>query len=239
MEAPPPELAKPQGAPGIMRAATQLLEARPLLAGRYFEALTRGAMSRDGFLRSQQQFFFAVRFFSRPIAALVSRIPDSAGRMDLVHNLAEEQGDFDPAQAHDRTFQAFLRSVGVSERQFAAEQEGPAVQAFNHALLGTCLGADTDLAFGCLGIIELAFADISALIGRTVVERGWVAYEDLVHYKLHAEIDKRHAEEFFEVIEAAYQQGGSAARQIGAGLALGHHVFGRFYDDLAGLAVDS
>jgi pyrroloquinoline-quinone synthase len=33
------------------------------------------------------------------------------------------------------------------------------------------------------------------------VKQGWVPKEKLVHYALHAEIDERHAEEFFAVIE--------------------------------------
>src|SRR5205814_866920 len=148
------------------------------------------------FVRSQRQFFYAVRFFSRPIAALVARCPESAMRMDLVRNLAEEQGDFIPAQAHDRTFAAFLEALGVIPSVLAETMEGPEVRAFNCMLLGVCMGAEMEVAFGCLGLIEYAFAEISALIGKAVAARGWVTHGNLVHYTLHSEIDRRHAEEF-------------------------------------------
>jgi pyrroloquinoline-quinone synthase len=82
-----------------------------------------------------------------------------------------------------------------------------------------------------MGIIEYAFSSISAIIGASVVERGWISQERLVHYKLHAEIDERHAEEFFAVIEHAWD---IPARRyfIQQGLELGAYAFDRLYYDL-------
>ena len=85
-----------------------------------------------------------------------------------------------------------------------------------------------------MGIIEYAFAGISALIGQAVVQRGWVRQEDLVHYALHAQIDERHAEEFFAVIEPSWDD--QARRYfIEQGLELGAYVFDRLYWDLEAL----
>jgi len=61
-----------------------------------------------------------------------------------------------------------------------------------------------------MGIIEYAFAGISATIGQAVVERGWIRQGDLVHYALHAEIDERHAQEFFAVIEPKWMSQAAA-----------------------------
>lgn len=103
------------------------------------------------------------------------------------------------------------------------ETEGAAVRAFNLALMGACQNEPPALAFACLAIIEYTFADISALIGKAVVERGWIAQSELVHYKLHAEIGKRHAAEFFAAIDMADVQ------TMTAGLALGLHIFDQLY----------
>ena len=208
--------------------ADALLLARPILDNPYFAALRDGTMDHAAFVRTQRQFFFAVRFFSRPMAALMARMPDSESRRVLMHNLAEEHGFDDegdgglhPAMAHDRTFLAFLATLGVDS--MSGETEGAAVRAFNLALLGACQNEPPALAFACLGIIEYTFADISALIGKAVVERGWIAQSELVHYKLHAEIDKRHASEFFAAIETADVQA------VTDGLALGLHLFDQLY----------
>jgi len=214
----------------------------PILKNRYFSALKDDTMERGGFVSSQRQFFFAVRYFSRPMAALLARVPDSASRQGLIHNLSEEHGfededetlpaAFDPAVAHDLTFLAFLRSLGISSREMATEREGPGVRAFNTGLMGTCMMEPLETAFACLGVIEYAFADICELIGGKVVERGWIAREELVHYKLHAQIDKRHAADFFKVVEDAWNGGGQGKAAVEDGIVLGLYLFNRLYEDL-------
>lgn len=59
-----------------------------------------------------------------------------------------------------------------------------------------------------------------------MVQRGWVSQEQLVHYSLHAEIDKRHAAEFFEVIE------GAPKPEVQEGLRYGWHIFAQLYRGL-------
>jgi pyrroloquinoline-quinone synthase len=215
---------------------------RPILDNGYFSALKDDSMSRERFVRSQKQFFFAVRYFSRPMAALMARMPDSASRQGLIHNLSEEHGfddeheslpaGFDPSLAHDLTFLAFLRTLGISGAEMAKEREGPEVRVFNNGLMGTCMMERVELAFGCLGVIEYAFADICELIGRKVVERGWIAADELVHYKLHAQIDKRHAADLFKVVDGAWNRDAAARVAVDDGIVLGLHLFNRLYEDL-------
>ncbi|WP_170156833.1 TenA family transcriptional regulator [Roseimicrobium gellanilyticum] len=223
----------------MIAAVESSLSRQPVHLGTYFAGLSSGTLTREQFLSSQKQFYFAVRFFSRPMAALMARLPDSASRQSLMHNLAEEhgyeggRGDFRPAMAHDHTFLTFLKSLGVETGDVRDETEGSAVMAFNFALMGVCSSGEPETAFACLGIIEYTFADLSAIIGSSVVERGWVARERLVHYALHAEIDKEHAAGFFRMVEPAWNAGGVSRRRVEQGLVLGLHIFHRLYEDLA------
>ena len=82
-----------------------------------------------------------------------------------------------------------------------------------------------------MGVIERAFASVSATIGRAVVERGWVPRERLIHYSLHAEIDVRHADEFFAVVEPAWEDE-ERRYFIDQGLQLGAYTLDRLYRDL-------
>ncbi len=225
---------------GTETSAIGLLSVSPILENRYFQALAGGSMPRDEFLRSQVQFFYAVGFFSRNLATLIARLPTSAARAVLVHNLSEEHGldeehpaeGFRPQFAHDRTFAHFLRTLGVGAEELAASAPEAPVQAFNLALWGACGSESPGFALAALGIIEYAFADISALIGRKVVELGWVKAGELTHYSLHAEIDKRHAAELFEAAECAGKSGGSATSILG-GLEFGRYIFDRLYKDFS------
>lgn len=212
----------------VQQHADQLLQRHSIQAHPYFAALASGAMSKTKFLESQRQFFHAVRFFSQAMAALLARQPDSDSRQILMHNLSEEHGwdeeqggQFQPGLAHDKTFLRFLDSLAGQPCP-----AGPEVRAFNLALYGACAQEPVPFAFASLGMIEYAFADISALIGQQVIQQGWIPPESLVHYSLHAEIDKRHAAEFFEVVES------QTRLEVENGLEFGWHIFAQLYRGL-------
>jgi pyrroloquinoline-quinone synthase len=218
----------------VTACAVRTLEKSGIHRNPYLQALEDGSMTLESFRRSQEQFFFAVSFFPRPMAALVGRIPSPKSRIDILHNLVEEHGEFNEELFHHTTFQRFLRSIGSEPETIEAAAPAPALRAFNSVLTCACVLDELEVGVACMGIIEYAFAGISATIGRAVVQRGWVRQEDLVHYALHAQIDERHAEEFFAVIEPQWDV---PARRyfIEQGLELGAYAFDHLYRDLHGL----
>lgn len=218
-------------APRVTKQATEILNSNRILENPYFVALKDGGMSLEQFRQTQEQFFFAVSFFARPMAALVGRIPDPHSRLDILHNLVEEHGEFQKRRFHHNTFQQFLRLIGSDPLKLETMAVSPVVRAFNNVLTAACVLDELEVGVACMGIIEFAFSDISALIGSAVVARGWCEADQLAHYKLHAEVDQRHAEEFFAVIEPLSDD--KARRYyIEQGLALGAYVFDRLYRDL-------
>lgn len=221
----------PRRAPHVTACADDVLKRINILNNPYFTALRNGTMSLECFRRTQEQFFFAVTFFPRPMAALVGRIPDPRYRLDILHNLVEEHGEFQEQSFHHTTFQQFLRTLGSRPEQLDQLGLWPSLRAFNSVLTASCVLDELEVGVACMGIIEYAFAGISAAIGQAVVQHGWVATDQLVHYKLHAEIDERHAEEFFAVIEPHW---GDERRRyfIVQGLELGAYIFDRLYRDL-------
>jgi pyrroloquinoline-quinone synthase len=218
-------------APRVTERAGLILQRVDILHNPYLTALSDGSMSLDAFRRSQEQFFFAVTFFPRPMSALVGRIPDPKQRLDVLHNLVEEHGEFNEQCFHHTTFQQFLRTLGANPDALDDLMIWPEVRAFNSVLTTACVLDELEVGVACMGVIEQAFAGISALIGRAVVDRGWVSSEKLVHYKLHAEIDERHAEEFFAVVERGWRDG-SRRYFVEQGLELGTYIFDRLYRDL-------
>ena len=218
-------------APQVTAQADVVLDRVGIEGNPYLQALVDGTMSLDVFRSTQEQFFFAVTFFPRPMAALVGRLPDPRQRLDILRNVVEEHGDFDEAAFHHTTFQEFLRRIGSEVDTLDVLDLSPAVRAFNSILTTACLMDELEVGVACMGVIELAFAGVSAMIGRAVVERGWLPRERLIHYSLHAEIDVRHADEFFAVVEPAWEDEGRRYL-VDQGLQLGAYALDRLYRDL-------
>lgn len=225
-------------APLVTAEAKAILERIDLLNNPYLATLAQGALSKTAFQRTQEQFFFAVTFFPRPMAALVGRLTDPKQRLDILRNLVEEHGHFSEQSFHHTTFQQFLRTIDCCPDDLDTLFVWPSVRAFNSVLTSACVLDELEVGVACMGIIEFAFAGISHIIGSSVVQQGWVDADDLVHYKLHAEIDERHAEEFFAVLEPIWQ---NPDRQyfIRQGLELGAYIFNRLYQDFYQITLHS
>ena len=223
-------------APQVTARADEVIKRVGVLQNSYFSGLASGEMDLECFRLTQEQFFFAVTFFPRPMAALVAKIPDPKMRLDILHNVVEEHGEFNVDEFHHTTFQRFLKSIGSDVTPLEDQSQWSLwspVRAFNSCLTTSCVLDELEVGVACLGIQEYIFSDVSAIIGKAVVENGWVAADDLIHYKLHAEIDKRHAEEIFAVVEPKWE---SHRDFIEQGLELGAYIFDRMFRDLLSFA---
>ncbi|EPQ78142.1 TenA family transcriptional regulator [Mycobacterium marinum] len=218
----------------VTKRAEQILDGIGIMANPYLTTLTDGSMPLERFRASQEQFGFAVTYFARPMASLISRMDLPGQRLGILSNIVEEHGDFKPHFFHHATFRQFLASIGSDAERLDALAPAPQVDAFNSVLTSVCTMEDMAVGISCLGIIEHAFAGISATIGSAVVERGWVAQDDLVHYALHAEIDEQHAEDFFVLVEDTCDDSRTSCA-VDRGLRLGGYVFNRLYTDLCQL----
>lgn len=198
----------------------------------YFRTLADGSFGREDFVETQIQFCFAVVFFARPMMALAARLPDASERWSILKNVSDEHGEGDLSLSHEQTFLTFLERLGVARDYAESRAMWPEVRAFNTVLSGLSVLDDPLTALATFGIIEDLFAEISAFIGRTLVARGWLPQERVVHYATHEELDVEHSEDFYRPLEKAWAASPASAYQIQQGLELGAHVFLRMYRDL-------
>jgi pyrroloquinoline quinone (PQQ) biosynthesis protein C len=217
-----------------MRSTIAALKARvdPIGSSPYFRTLRDGSMTKDEFVETQIQFFHAVIFFSRPMAALVGRIPRPQMRVALLENIGDEHGSGRLTVCHENTFVELLSRLGVERLDIDRRAMWPEVRAFNSALLGTCASDDVYTGLAALGIIEDMFSGISTEIGQSIVARGWLKRREVVHYTTHAELDVQHAEGFYASLHEPYERHPRWRYQIDQGLELGAYAFLRLYDDL-------
>ncbi|MEZ4537836.1 MAG: hypothetical protein R3D26_22985 [Cyanobacteriota/Melainabacteria group bacterium] len=110
-----------------------MLENDPITAGDFFANLHNGEMPYEEFRYTQEQFYFAVNYFSQPIAAL--RPPRRPGTAhEAAAHLMDEHGNINLDRCHTHTFKSFLSKIEAADEI----KEGPEVHAFNAALMGTC-----------------------------------------------------------------------------------------------------
>lgn len=211
----------------VSEYALKILEKVNILGNPYFKALESKSITMTEFGQTQAQFYFAVDFFSRPMSALMTQIPNTIDRLDILHNIIEEHGEFKKEAFHSTTFIKFLNSMNVSvDNQLI---QAPPSKAFNNVLMAACMFDEIEVGIACLGIIERAFADISSFIAQEIIDNNWVKEADLFHYKLHKNLDIQHSEEFFNIIETSWKE---KNRSIIEGLELGAYILDRLYRDL-------
>lgn len=210
----------------------QLKQHHAALDSPYLRALHDGSLSREDFVETQLQFLFAVVFFSRPMSVLAGRLPRPEMRLSLLENVHDEHGAGNVGMTHERTFLTLLSRFGVTPEAIERRALWPEVRAFNTVLAGLCTLDDVTTGLAALGIIEDLFSGISASIGRGIVQRGWLAERDVVHYPTHEKLDEEHAEGFYRVIRPLYAQHPRHAYAIQQGLELGAYTFLRLYEDL-------
>ena len=199
----------------------------------YLAGLRDGSLSREDFVETQMQFYYAVVFFSRPMAVLAAKIPSAAVRTEILRNVWEEHGEGSAEQRHGATFLELLnRLAGKTRDDVETRALWPEIRAFNTTLIGCCALDDWEIGAGCLGIIERMFVDISAWIGHEIAAREWLPKDRVVHYAVHEVLDVKHSDDFFAVLEPAWDQDAAARYRIEQGLRLGAYVFDRLYRDL-------
>lgn len=193
----------------------------------FFESLLNGQMTKEQFIKTQAQFYHAVINFVLPLAFVAGNVPSYEDRVNIIRNLWEEHGEGDMTATHGATFKRFLSRLIKSE--FKLDQPGTAVSSFNSILNETSKNHSYLKSLAMLGMIELMFSEISHFIGTAVIERGWMTSDELVHYKLHKELDVIHAQDFFEIIE---KHADLHIDEVEEGLKLGRDVFLDLYHGL-------
>lgn len=199
----------------------------------YFTSLADGSFDKDDFVETQVQFYFAVVFFSRPMAAVAAKIPEAQRRVEVLRNVWEEHGEGDASMMHGSTFLTFLERLGgLSEQDVERRTLWPEVRAFNTTLVGAAVLDEHLVSVGMMGIIERMFVDISTWLGRGVVKRGWLSEERMIHYNLHEALDIKHSDDFFDVLRPTWESDPEARYYIEQGLRLGATAFDGLYRGL-------
>ncbi len=197
----------------------------------YFKALKSGKMTLEQFKITQKKFFHAVNYISRPMAMLFSRLPNYRDRVKILDNIVEEHGNFDINKTHASTFKLFLNRLGCNAEDIENQNASIEAELFNQVLMNVAKNEDPLFGVGCIGIVEYAFIFISSQIGKSILEKGWITKGKLIHYNIHAELDKTHAAELFSIAEPHIKDI-KVKNKVKKGMELGAYIFSQLYEQL-------
>ncbi len=214
----------------LLKLVDQILVETDYMNNPYFTSLRNKEFDKEDFIETQIQFYFAVTFFSRPMAALAAKVPSPTLRMEVVRNVWEEHGEGDFSKIHGKTFcELLLRLDNVKESDVDKRALWPEVRVFNTTLTGACVLDEYLIGVGAMGMIERMFVDISNGIGKGIVDNGWLKEDQMIHYNLHEKLDVRHSMDFFNVLKPAWEESETNRYFIEQGLRMGAEVFNYLY----------
>jgi pyrroloquinoline-quinone synthase len=209
---------------------SDILEKNSFQDNSFFIALENGEMSREQFIMTQYQFYYAVTNFTKVLSLVASTIPTYEERVNIIKNIWEEHGEGNLAKTHGSTLSLLITRLS-KDQPFKIRSAEQAVIEFNRTLEESCQSNDYLSGISTIGMIERMFADMSRFIGMQIVKHGWLQSNEMVHYNLHQDLDHVHAEDFFSILRPHYHRE-DKKRIIDEGLSLGARTFLRLYEKL-------
>lgn len=196
----------------------------------YVKGTVDGSLSQHDFVQTQVQFFFAVEAYPHFLSVLAARSKAPGAKKVLEENVRDEQGEGQAAQSHAATFRGLLEKLGVTAAETDGTPRWPCVDEFNAGVREACTTAPEESGLATVAAIEDLFTMISRDLGGAIVNRGWLAREEVVHYNVHQKLDRVHADALYRELEVASSAG--ANQNIENGLKTGVTLMTNLYAGL-------
>ncbi|MBI4424253.1 MAG: CADD family putative folate metabolism protein [Elusimicrobia bacterium] len=181
------------------RDVEALIEEKSLLKHPFYQAWTRGTLSREDLAEYARQYYQQEARFSRYVSAVHANCPDLAARQALVENLThEEQGP----ENHPELWLRFAESVGASRRSVTA--------AVGHAKTQACVAEFDRLSRGSEWLAGLAalyaYESQQPRVARAKIDGlreryGLSSPEALGFFQVHEKADAWHSESEWKILE--------------------------------------
>jgi len=197
----------------------------------YFKNLKNGDFEKVDYIETQIQIYNVVQVFPRLLADLIAKLPEGTLRTTIVQSLYEgHSADF--SEDDQSLLVLFLNKLGMSKEEIDKRALWPESRLFIMAARGTCALDTYIVAAAFLGAIEYMFLSVAKWTEHSLVERGWLTDKDLLYYANHEKLDKKHSQNFFDLIEKRWDSSETDKYYIKQGLLLGAFAFNDLYSHL-------
>jgi pyrroloquinoline-quinone synthase len=114
---------------GFVEALDARLERYDLLTHPYYQAWSKGELTREDLREYAAEYWHHVAAFPAYLSALHSRLPDGKLRRMVAANLADEEGLAHGDVAHSAMWMDFANGMGAAEGEVRSRQLGPETRA--------------------------------------------------------------------------------------------------------------
>jgi len=197
----------------------------------YFKNLKNGDFEKVDFIETQIQLYSVVHVFPQLLADLIAKLPEGDAKMTIVENLYEDHNQ-DSAEDDQSLLVLFLNKLGISKEEIQRRALWPESRMFIMAARGTCALDSYIVAAAFLGAIEYMFLSVAKWTEFGLLERGWLTDKDLLYYANHEKLDKKHSQNFFNLIDKRWELSEVDKYYIKQGLLLGAFAFNDLYGHL-------
>ena len=203
----------------------------PIAEEVYFSRLIKGNITFDQFKDTQLKMFPAVTYFSLPMFYLCTRLGSYEKRMNILENINDEHGNGNISESHGVTYKNYLINLGIEKNTIEGTYIHPSVENFNNILMNTVKNKNVLTGIACLGMIEERYAEISNLLVENLINKQWIATQNLAHYSIHKELDIHHSDLFFKLLDPEWNNAKSRENII-LGINLGNSLIINIYNEL-------
>jgi pyrroloquinoline-quinone synthase len=112
----------------FFQALEARLESYDLLKHPYYQAWSKGELTREDLREYASEYWHHVSAFPAYLSALHSRLPDGKLRRLVLENLADEEG-LEDGVPHSDMWMDFARGMGAEEADVRARKIGPEMRA--------------------------------------------------------------------------------------------------------------
>lgn len=176
-------------AKSLLESIDQLVDKYHLLKHPFYQAWTRGTLSRESLGLYAEQYYQHVRAFPDNLKQLASRT-SGAMRAVVNENLAEE---LDPAAPHPLLWRQFAESLGVSATSLETARPLPGIAALLDTYDEVATQGSTRQAIAAFYAYEAQVPEISAQkIAGLRRFYGVTEVRALAYFAVHQEADVRH-----------------------------------------------
>lgn len=175
-----------------LREIDAVIESKSLLKHPFYQAWTKGTLTREDLAEYAKQYYAQESRFSRYVSAVHSNCPDQAARQALVENLAqEEQG----SENHPELWLRFAGAVGADRASVAEALAHPKTDECVRAFEALSRDEDWLVGLAALHAYEAQQPGVARAKIDGLVERYGLSTKDaLGFFQVHETADEWHSQ---------------------------------------------